>query len=137
MSGLCAFFDTVCMSGSQRFIVDRIGPGHDIFIPHINHWYKNEWAIPWNRELDRLVGERANVHTWAWDVELATGGYDLDDVVHLTPDSYRRWSVLAADEITAALGRPTFPRRQRDAPRTALACWRVRARRGGSPGRHP
>jgi hypothetical protein len=106
--GLCAFFDAVCMSGSQRFIVDRIGRDHDIFIPHINHWYKNEWAIPWNRELDRLVDERTNVHTWAWDVELATGGYELDDVVHLTPNSYRRWSVLAAEEITAALGRATF-----------------------------
>ncbi len=106
--GLCAFYDTVCMSGSQRFIVDRIGSGHDIFIPHINHWYKNEWAAPWNRALDRLVDERPNVHTWAWDVELATGGYDLDDVVHLTPNSYRRWSVLTADEITLALGRPTF-----------------------------
>lgn len=106
--GLCPFFDASCMSGSLRFIVDHIGAGHDIFVPHINHWYKNEWSIPWNNEIDRIVAERANVHTWAWDVELATGGYELDDVVHLTPNSYRRWSQLTAGEVTAALGRAKF-----------------------------
>lgn len=92
------------MSRSMRHFVDYIGPGYDLFLPHINHFFQQEWSGPWNREIDRLVAERPNVHTWAGDVELANGGYDLDDVVHLSPSSYRRWSLLTAAEVTADLG---------------------------------
>ena len=119
--GFCAHFDAACMRNSMRSIVDHIGADRDVFVPHINHWFKNEWSIPWNRELDVLVAERPNVHTWAWDVELANGGYELSDVVHLSSNSYRRWSSLTAIEITAALGRSTFVGDNVDVPEAAAA----------------
>ena len=106
--GLCAHFDSFCMRGSLQYVADYIGPDRDLFIPRINHFFKFEWADPWNAELERLVAEREHLHTWAWDVELATGGYELDDVVHLSANSYRRWSQLTAREVTIDLARSQF-----------------------------
>ncbi|MFT6293084.1 MAG: hypothetical protein ACJAR2_003705 [Ilumatobacter sp.] len=53
--GFCGHFDGGCMSRSMRHFVDYIGPGYDLFLPHINHFFQQEWSGPWNREIDRLV----------------------------------------------------------------------------------
>ena len=103
--GLCAHFDAACMSESIRHIVDHIGPDHDIFIPHINHFFTREWSDPYNQALDALVAQRPNLDTWAWDREVTNGTWSTADVVHLTTASYQRWSQVTAHEISKDLAR--------------------------------
>lgn len=102
-SGFC-LTDLACARRSIVYLVDHIGPNHRIWWPMITQFPFNQGLQDtWNTALQQVAAERQNVFTWDWPSVMAAGGFASSDRIHLTPDGYRRRSVLMADAITADL----------------------------------
>lgn len=100
--GICRA-SSACARRMILYVVDQLGPGHRIWWPQITHLGAG-YADAWNLALAQVALERDDFFTWDWPAEMASGGYASGDGVHLSPDSYRRRSIVMAAEVTAALG---------------------------------
>jgi len=104
-SGVCSA-DVACARRAIMYVVDAIGPGHQIWWPQITrHWVYDYQAAAWNQALREIAAERDDFHTWDWPAVMASGPFPSEDNTHLSPSGYRLRSALMADEITADLAR--------------------------------
>lgn len=91
-----------CDRAAIEYVLDRIGPGHRVWWPQITHIHAD---LPFNRALRDLAAERDDLFTWDWPAEMAAGGYESPDNIHLSAAGYVRRSESMADEVTNALAR--------------------------------
>jgi GDSL-like Lipase/Acylhydrolase family len=98
--------DLACARRAIVHLLDVIGPGHRIWWPMITRASSDAAEQQtWNTAVGQIAAERADVYTWNWPAEMATGGYASADGIHLSTAGYRKRSLRMAEEFTAALAR--------------------------------
>lgn len=104
-SGICET-NVRCSRNAIMFLVDEIGPGHNIWWPQITRYLPNTaHAIAWNEALRQIDAELPNFYTWDWPLVMSVDGYRSTDNTHLDVSGYRRRSYRMATEFTADLAR--------------------------------
>ncbi|HUF99551.1 MAG TPA: SGNH/GDSL hydrolase family protein [Ilumatobacter sp.] len=106
-SGVC---DTSvqCARNAILFLVNEIGPGHQIWWPQVTrHSYYEYQAATWNEALRQIDAELDYFYTWDWPLVMEADGYRSSDDTHLDFPGYRKRSDRMATEFTADLARAT------------------------------
>lgn len=104
-SGICTT-DPVCARNSILHVVDRIGPGHQIWWPQITRFPLPSHIAEqenWNAALRQIAAERPDFHTWDWPAEMPL--YQTSDNIHLTGAGYRIRSERMAEVFTLDVAR--------------------------------
>ncbi len=135
-----------CAYDSVVHMVDTIGANRQIWWPlaTAEPRYAHRVGV-WNSALNAVAAQRPNLHVWNWPAVMAGGGFPSHDNIHLSPDGYRKRSVLMAAEVVNATAKASRTGGDAPLPTPTAAATRYRAltptriidTRQDPPGRRP